>query len=162
MSPPEWPRTKTFPLTRRKFRAYAGDCSAAFATNMKCTSTVRLRQTETSWSQKTRFKICSTELPAAAIAMCRTTKAQANSLPRASNLTNRLRNRQMIKRPSPAGPSAEAAQDGVGVDGADPGLIDSGPSAYTNRCCGEDPRPAIRSEERRVGKECRSRWSPYH
>src|SRR2546426_12207074 len=23
-------------------------------------------------------------------------------------------------------------------------------------------RQAIRSEERRVGKECRSRWSPYH
>src|SRR2546425_12786600 len=23
-------------------------------------------------------------------------------------------------------------------------------------------RPAPRSEERRVGKECRSRWSPYH
>src|SRR2546422_6716952 len=23
-------------------------------------------------------------------------------------------------------------------------------------------RPATRSEERRVGKECRSRWSPYH
>ena len=23
-------------------------------------------------------------------------------------------------------------------------------------------RTAIRSEERRVGKECRSRWSPYH
>src|SRR3712207_2792608 len=23
-------------------------------------------------------------------------------------------------------------------------------------------RKAIRSEERRVGKECRSRWSPYH
>ena len=22
--------------------------------------------------------------------------------------------------------------------------------------------PACRSEERRVGKECRSRWSPYH
>ena len=22
--------------------------------------------------------------------------------------------------------------------------------------------PCIRSEERRVGKECRSRWSPYH
>ena len=28
-------------------------------------------------------------------------------------------------------------------------------SPYVNRC-GE------RSEERRVGKECRSRWSPYH
>src|SRR3712207_9488907 len=24
------------------------------------------------------------------------------------------------------------------------------------------PRPGSRSEERRVGKECRSRWSPYH
>ena len=22
--------------------------------------------------------------------------------------------------------------------------------------------PPVRSEERRVGKECRSRWSPYH
>ena len=25
-----------------------------------------------------------------------------------------------------------------------------------------DPGRANRSEERRVGKECRSRWSPYH
>ena len=25
-----------------------------------------------------------------------------------------------------------------------------------------DLKKAIRSEERRVGKECRSRWSPYH
>ena len=25
---------------------------------------------------------------------------------------------------------------------------------------GEEPK--MRSEERRVGKECRSRWSPYH
>src|SRR5258708_6660325 len=25
-----------------------------------------------------------------------------------------------------------------------------------------DPRARKRSEERRVGKECRSRWSPYH
>src|SRR5258708_8206020 len=24
------------------------------------------------------------------------------------------------------------------------------------------PPPPVRSEERRVGKECRSRWSPYH
>ena len=23
-------------------------------------------------------------------------------------------------------------------------------------------QPNLRSEERRVGKECRSRWSPYH
>jgi len=27
---------------------------------------------------------------------------------------------------------------------------------------GEYPERVIRSEERRVGKECRSRWSPYH
>src|SRR3989440_7176627 len=26
----------------------------------------------------------------------------------------------------------------------------------------EAKRSALRSEERRVGKECRSRWSPYH
>src|SRR5256885_5607944 len=26
----------------------------------------------------------------------------------------------------------------------------------------ERPKPPPRSEERRVGKECRSRWSPYH
>ena len=26
----------------------------------------------------------------------------------------------------------------------------------------EDPSQIGRSEERRVGKECRSRWSPYH
>ena len=32
------------------------------------------------------------------------------------------------------------------------------------RLAGGDPfcTEAIRSEERRVGKECRSRWSPYH
>ena len=27
---------------------------------------------------------------------------------------------------------------------------------------GAKPEPVDRSEERRVGKECRSRWSPYH
>ena len=26
----------------------------------------------------------------------------------------------------------------------------------------EEDAPSVRSEERRVGKECRSRWSPYH
>ena len=28
--------------------------------------------------------------------------------------------------------------------------------------CIWDLRVSLRSEERRVGKECRSRWSPYH
>jgi len=27
---------------------------------------------------------------------------------------------------------------------------------------GQNERMNVRSEERRVGKECRSRWSPYH
>ena len=31
--------------------------------------------------------------------------------------------------------------------------------AIATRCCSP---PESRSEERRVGKECRSRWSPYH
>ena len=31
------------------------------------------------------------------------------------------------------------------------------PAALVSSC-----RPRFRSEERRVGKECRSRWSPYH
>src|SRR2546426_4367532 len=30
------------------------------------------------------------------------------------------------------------------------------------RLFNESPSPLGRSEERRVGKECRSRWSPYH
>ena len=41
---------------------------------------------------------------------------------------------------------------------------------YVDAIKGEDRVPekeyearlAVRSEERRVGKECRSRWSPYH
>ena len=42
-------------------------------------------------------------------------------------------------------------------------LIEDGPLTQelyqvVANACG----PCIRSEERRVGKECRSRWSPYH
>src|SRR6266498_5561422 len=40
-----------------------------------------------------------------------------------------------------------------------------GPYAYTHLIEDDAPAPlsaAARSEERRVGKECRSRWSPYH
>ena len=36
---------------------------------------------------------------------------------------------------------------------------------FQNECSGDAHRLSkkqIRSEERRVGKECRSRWSPYH
>ena len=32
----------------------------------------------------------------------------------------------------------------------------------TKSCCQHIQWMMLRSEERRVGKECRSRWSPYH
>src|SRR6266568_8857415 len=35
-------------------------------------------------------------------------------------------------------------------------------SAAASRRTGSSARSSARSEERRVGKECRSRWSPYH
>ena len=41
----------------------------------------------------------------------------------------------------------------AGNTGSSPGLGDP--------TCHGATRP-VRSEERRVGKECRSRWSPYH
>ena len=48
-----------------------------------------------------------------------------------------------------------------------PGTLDPSGGAPTRAPAASRPAPApqpnvIRSEERRVGKECRSRWSPYH
>src|SRR5256886_13138582 len=44
-----------------------------------------------------------------------------------------------------------------------PSWILSQPRAFAgNRRSTGSTRGALRSEERRVGKECRSRWSPYH
>ena len=34
--------------------------------------------------------------------------------------------------------------------------------SFAENVCGVYSLPLGRSEERRVGKECRSRWSPYH
>ena len=42
-----------------------------------------------------------------------------------------------------------------------PGHDELVPSRYALRV-GEIDVLVVRSEERRVGKECRSRWSPYH
>ena len=36
------------------------------------------------------------------------------------------------------------------------------PFEYARKHAGNNPDRSARSEERRVGKECRSRWSPYH
>ena len=37
-----------------------------------------------------------------------------------------------------------------------------GTGSMTAPLPGTNPEEEARSEERRVGKECRSRWSPYH
>src|SRR5256885_7554990 len=50
-----------------------------------------------------------------------------------------------------AAPLVRAAREG----GQATGFIKGGQGAYLAAA-------ATRSEERRVGKECRSRWSPYH
>src|SRR3712207_3505187 len=41
-------------------------------------------------------------------------------------------------------------------------IEDSAPNAFATGRDPEHASVAVRSEERRVGKECRSRWSPYH
>ena len=52
---------------------------------------------------------------------------------------------------------ASAARDTVSWN-----VIDPGAEAAAKARAVADDREEERSEERRVGKECRSRWSPYH
>src|SRR3989454_10102509 len=49
-------------------------------------------------------------------------------------------------------------QNGKGVTEA----TANGPTKIAPLAGSEATGKAVRSEERRVGKECRSRWSPYH
>ena len=51
----------------------------------------------------------------------------------------------------------EAGKSKMGAQGAD--MIEAIKEAIRK---GNVSKITIRSEERRVGKECRSRWSPYH
>ena len=53
---------------------------------------------------------------------------------------------------------APASQRGAGVGAA----LGTGIALATGAGVGGTVGGALRSEERRVGKECRSRWSPYH
>ena len=46
--------------------------------------------------------------------------------------------------------------------GEKPFGIDAKANAEILDACNKHPEVIVRSEERRVGKECRSRWSPYH
>src|SRR6266581_1059029 len=49
----------------------------------------------------------------------------------------------------------------LGIARAQGMTLETDAGSYESRCSGPGER-AERSEERRVGKECRSRWSPYH
>ena len=61
----------------------------------------------------------------------------------------------------PASAGATGDEGSIPVSGRSPGGGGNGnPLQYS---CLENPMDrGARSEERRVGKECRSRWSPYH
>src|SRR5690554_7959575 len=52
--------------------------------------------------------------------------------------------------------------DGEGVVGKKPILKSGETYTYSSGCLLVSPFGAMRSEERRVGKECRSRWSREH
>jgi pyruvate/2-oxoglutarate dehydrogenase complex dihydrolipoamide dehydrogenase (E3) component len=41
-------------------------------------------------------------------------------------------------------------------------IVGAGPAGLSLALQAARALPEARSEERRVGKECRSRWSPYH
>ena len=66
----------------------------------------------------------------------------------------------MSQNPAPGRPSATAPQtlDAVIIGAGFGGLY----ALHCLRELGLSVRVFDRSEERRVGKECRSRWSPYH
>src|SRR3989449_11740908 len=60
----------------------------------------------------------------------------------------------------PVGHRAADRREGHRDARAAPENEDDGQDVFHTRQCGRASR--WRSEERRVGKECRSRWSPYH
>ena len=56
-------------------------------------------------------------------------------------------------------------QPGASIGIGTPGALSSRTGLLKNSntvCMNGKPLKSDRSEERRVGKECRSRWSPYH
>src|SRR5256714_13275425 len=59
---------------------------------------------------------------------------------------NQIEGKYPVRAPLPATPGFEGA-----------GIVAEVGANVTNVAVGD-----VRSEERRVGKECRSRWSPYH
>src|SRR5579859_896578 len=64
----------------------------------------------------------------------------------------------LVNRSAPSNDSTAGKLEMVGPD---VGLTEV-PDNNSNRVIRTADNPTERSEERRVGKECRSRWSPYH
>src|SRR5690554_7287321 len=56
----------------------------------------------------------------------------------------------------------DAAGNGVGDVKPEHAVLNGGIAGVGVVAAGEHPHARARSEERRVGKECRSRWSAYH
>ena len=56
----------------------------------------------------------------------------------------------------------DAVEPGKGVDHLTPVAVNDGDPLATGDDTPRRIAMGVRSEERRVGKECRSRWSPYH
>src|SRR5256886_8246920 len=64
--------------------------------------------------------------------------------------------------PSLSGYSFSPSSRSYSSVAADQGAQDYTATASADTVWVDDATPGGRSEERRVGKECRSRWSPYH
>ena len=60
-----------------------------------------------------------------------------------------------------SGCSGSSASGGATVEGTTSNLIETDVPVAANDWT-DNGAYVLRSEERRVGKECRSRWSPYH
>ena len=56
----------------------------------------------------------------------------------------------------------EAAMKMAGIEPGELDILDGSPPCQGFSAAGKRQLDDPRSEERRVGKECRSRWSPYH
>src|SRR3989475_8006999 len=107
----------------------------------------------TTWHQRERREGIVLKEIGFPVPMPRRHRAEGDRLPRAAAVPGRPR------RPHRAGDHA-ADQGHPRLPHHEPHGADL--SDQEDRAAGARPRDRGRSEERRVGKECRSRWSPYH
>ena len=68
--------------------------------------------------------------------------------------------KELLRQAEAARDAAKASQDAAKVSETNAKASENAAKASENAAASS--ASAARSEERRVGKECRSRWSPYH